>query len=162
MATLHLICGLIASGKTTYAQRLMAKNPALLLSVDEITLALDGILPPDRHDTATCRIKPLLLAKAYEALTAGLDVIFDWGFWQKEERSAMEAELRRRGTDHLWHYIDIPQERLAAQIAKRNEAVLRGECSAYFVDEGLMEKCISLFDAPTCEETDIRYIPPEE
>ena len=39
----------------------------------------------------------------------------------------MEAELRRRGTDHLWHYIDIPKERLAAQIAKRNEAVLRGE-----------------------------------
>lgn len=159
MATLHLICGTIASGKTTYARKLMAEKPALLLSVDEVTLALEGLLPPEKHDATTLRVKQLLLAKARQALAAGLDVIFDWGFWQKEERAAMEATLRRDGIEHLWHYVDISQEQLAKQIQKRNEAVLKGETSAYYVDEGLWQKCLSLFEAPDAGEIHIRYTP---
>lgn len=162
MATLHLICGIISSGKTTYARRMMTKKPALLLSVDEVTLALSGILPPDRHDAATVCIKQYLLQKAEGALAAGLDVIFDWGFWSAAERQAMEAHLQSAGIDRVWHYIDISEQRWAVQIAKRNEAVQRGETSAYYVDEGLKRKCTDLFEPPAREEIDVWYVPKAE
>jgi predicted kinase len=158
MATLHLICGTISSGKTTYARRMMAKSPALLLSVDEITLAIAPVLPPENHDPATVCVKRYLMEKAKEALAAGLDVIFDWGFWKAADRAAMEAELKELGIEHVWHYIDISKERWESQIARRNEEVERGETSAYFVDEGLKQKCIGWFEPPRRDEIDVWYV----
>ncbi len=162
MATLHLICGTISSGKTTYARRMMAEKPALLLSVDEVTLALAGVIPPDRHDAATDGVKQYLMAKAREALAADLDVIFDWGFWKKVDRAQMEATLAAERIAHVWHYIDISQSRWDAQIAKRNEAVRQGQTSAYLVDPGLKEKCLSWFEPPCREEIDVWYVPEDE
>ncbi|MBE5793732.1 MAG: ATP-binding protein [Clostridiales bacterium] len=161
MATLHLICGTISSGKTTYARRMMDENPALLLSVDEVTLALSSVIPPENHDLTTPLVKQWLMTKAKEAMAAGLDVIFDWGFWKKDERAAFEQALTAEGIPHVWHYIDISTKRWEAQIAKRNEAVQRGETSAYYVDEGLKEKCVSLFEPPCRDEIDIWYTPEE-
>lgn len=162
MATLHLICGTISSGKTTYARRMMAEKPALLLSVDEVTLALSSVIPPENHDPATVLVKAWLMEKAEEAMASGLDVIFDWGFWKQADRAEMEASLAAKGIDHVWHYIDVSKARWEAQIAKRNEAVVKGETSAYFVDEGLKEKCVSLFEPPCHEEIDVWYVPGDE
>lgn len=159
MATLHLICGTISSGKTTYARRMMAQKPALLLSVDEVTLALGSILPPERHDDATVCVKKYLMQKAEESLVAGLDVIFDWGFWRAAERRAMEAHLQCAGIEHVWHYIDISEERWEMYIAGRNESVQRGDICAYYVDEGLKQKCAGLFEPPLREEIDVWYLP---
>ena len=39
MSKVILTCGKICCGKTTYAQKLCKENNAILLSVDEITLA---------------------------------------------------------------------------------------------------------------------------
>ena len=161
MATLHLICGTISSGKTTYARRMMQQRPALLLSVDEVTLALSSVIPPENHDQTTPLVKKWLLEKAQEALAAGVDVIFDWGFWKKDERAEYERFLTAENIPHVWHYIDISTNRWEQQIAKRNEAVQRGETSAYYVDEGLKAKCVSWFEAPSREEIDVWYIPEE-
>ncbi|MBO5502815.1 MAG: ATP-binding protein, partial [Clostridia bacterium] len=122
MATLHLICGTISSGKTTYARRMMQQQPALLLSVDEVTLALSSVIPPENHDQTTPLVKKWLLEKAQEALAAGVDVIFDWGFWKKDERAEYERFLTAENIPHVWHYIDISTNRWEQQIAKRNEA----------------------------------------
>ena len=162
MATLHLICGTISSGKTTYARRMMAQKPALLLSVDEVTLALSSVIPPENHDMTTPLVKTWLLEKAREALAADLDVIFDWGFWKKADREEMESTLTCEKINHVWHYIDISEKRWNAQIAQRNAAVQRGETSAYFVDEGLKAKCVSWFEPPCREEIDVWYVPDEE
>ena len=161
MATLHLICGTISSGKTTYARRMMSEKPALLLSVDEVTLALSSVIPPENHDLTTPLVKQWLMSKAREALAAGLDVIFDWGFWKKADRLEMEQTLTAEGIPHVWHYIDISTARWEKQIAQRNEAVQRGETSAYFGDEGLKEQCVSWFEPPCREEIDVWYTPEE-
>lgn len=42
MAKVILICGKICSGKSTYAEQLRVQNNAVVLSTDEITLALFG------------------------------------------------------------------------------------------------------------------------
>ncbi len=159
MATMHLICGTISSGKTTYALQWMQKKPALLLSVDEVTLALAPVLPPDKHDTTTELVKQLLWTKAKEALAADLDVIFDWGFWKKADRTEMKQRLCAEGIQQVWHYIDVSGERWERRIAKRNAAVARKETSAYYVDDGLKAKCLGWFEAPSRDEIDIWYTP---
>ena len=50
MVKVILICGKICSGKTTYTKRLMKSNKAVLLSVDEIMLALFGQHIGEKHD----------------------------------------------------------------------------------------------------------------
>ena len=47
MGKVILICGKICGGKTTYAKSLIKANSAVLLSTDEITVALYG---PDAGD----------------------------------------------------------------------------------------------------------------
>src|SRR5689334_14656669 len=42
MATLHLICGLPGSGKTTLSRKLEQTLPALRLSADDLTIPLVG------------------------------------------------------------------------------------------------------------------------
>ena len=42
MAKVYMMCGRICSGKSTYAKALREMHHAVILSVDEITLALFG------------------------------------------------------------------------------------------------------------------------
>lgn len=42
MAKVIMVCGKICSGKSTYAECLRKKNNAVLLSIDEIMLAMFG------------------------------------------------------------------------------------------------------------------------
>ena len=50
MAKVILICGKICSGKSTYAEKLRMENKAVLLSIDEIMLALFGFYVGNKHD----------------------------------------------------------------------------------------------------------------
>ena len=55
MAKMILICGKLCSGKTTYAKQLCSKQNAILLSVDELMLAMYDPYLGDRHDEIGCR-----------------------------------------------------------------------------------------------------------
>ena len=78
MAKIMLICGKICSGKSTYAKRLAEKSKAILLSVDEITLALFGQHIGEKHDEIVRKTEEYLYNKAVEIIKLGVNVIFDW------------------------------------------------------------------------------------
>ena len=75
MPKAFLICGKICCGKTTYAQKLCNENNAVLLSVDEITLALFGQHCGDKHDEYVERTEKYLasvgLTGAFDKLISG-------------------------------------------------------------------------------------------
>ena len=50
MPKVILICGKICCGKTTYAKKLVKEQNTVLLSCDEITLALFGQYIGEKHD----------------------------------------------------------------------------------------------------------------
>ena len=50
VAKVYMMCGKICSGKSTHATELRALYHAVVLSVDEITLALFGQDAGDKHD----------------------------------------------------------------------------------------------------------------
>lgn len=86
MAKVFMVCGRLCSGKSTYAERLRKEHRAVILSVDEITLALFGQDAGEKHDDYARRARKYLYGKSLEILEMDINVILDWGFHTKQER----------------------------------------------------------------------------
>ena len=155
MPKVYLICGKICSGKSTYAEQLRIQNNAVLLSTDEITLALFGQHCGDKHDDYVERTHSYLFNKSLELIEVGINVILDWGFWMKEERDYAREFYNSRNIECEFHYIDISDETWKARLKKRNSAILTEETTAYYVDDGLAQKCASIFEMPNADEIDV-------
>lgn len=152
-----LLCGKICSGKSTYAERIRRQENAVVLSCDELMLAIFDPLLGDRHDVISERVQQYLYKKSLDIIEAGANVLLDWGFWQKKRRDAARAFYGEKGIPCEFHYIDISDENWQKNIAERNKAVSEGRSDAYFIDDGLAAKFESLFEAPSPEEMDVWY-----
>ena len=154
--TVHLLCGKIASGKSTYARRMQRKSPALLFSCDEL---VRQILPGDlgeAHDEILLRVKQYLFNKAAEAARCGVDVILDWGFWSREDRRFAAEFFVGQSIPVLRYYIAVSDAEWSRNIARRNTEIICSENQLdYSVDAGLLGKLESLFEEPSREEIDI-------
>lgn len=152
MAKVVLVGGRICSGKTTYARQLRG---AVLLSVDEVMLALFGQQVGEKHDEYARRTQDFLRDKSVELVEAGVDVVLDWGFWTKDSRQSMKRFYRERSVACEFHFIDPDVETWKKQIAQRNHRILEGGDDAYFIDENLLRKFESIFEAPEVAEVDV-------
>ncbi len=155
MAKAFLICGKICCGKSTYACHLRDENKGILLSVDEIMLALFGPYSGDNHDLFIKKIQEYLLEKSVEIIQGGNNAILDWGFWAKDKRVQVKKFYQSRNIKYEFHFIDVNDEEWKARIAQRNNAVLSGKAAAYPVDENLAAKFEDLFEFPAEDEIDV-------
>ena len=149
-----MTCGKICSGKSTYAEKLRTERKAVVLSVDEITLALFGGNAGDKHDDYVERTEKYLFEKSLDILENDTNVILDWGFWTKAERQYARDFYASHGIRTELHYIEISDEEWQIRINMRNFELLSGKISAYYVDEGLAAKASSIFEPPEKHECD--------
>jgi predicted kinase len=92
--TLFLLVGLPGAGKTTRARELEVERRALRLSPDEWMIPLYGDPDPDgMRDVLEGR----LIATALRVLEVGASVVLDFGFWGRDERSALRRLADARG-----------------------------------------------------------------
>lgn len=157
MAKVILICGKICSGKSTYAEQLRVQHNAVVLSTDEITLALFGQHCGDNHDDYVERTQNYLFNKSLELIEVGINVILDWGFWMKEERDYAREFYNSRNIACEFHYIDISNETWKVRLKKRNNAILAEETTAYYIDDNLAGKFASIFEVPDADEIDVVF-----
>ena len=158
MAKVMLICGKIASGKSVYSEKLCRRENAVMLSVDELVLSMLDSDLGEKHDEITGRVQAYLFGKSLEIVKAGANVLLDWGFWTRERRQAARDFYESRGVVCEFHYIDTPEPVWRRNIELRNRAVLAGDTSAYFVDEGLMKKLEAAFEPPRPDEIDVWFV----
>lgn len=156
MAKVIMTCGKICSGKSTYAARLRREINAVLLSIDEIMLAMFGQYVGEMHDEYVARTEKYLFGKSLEIINSGINVVLDWGVWTKDERAEAREFFKSRGIGYELHYIDVSDEVWRERIAKRNRAVSEGKLDAYYVDENLAAKFGAIFELPADEEIDVR------
>ena len=156
------MCGKICSGKSTYAQQLRRKHRAVILSVDEITLALFGRNVGAEHDSYVEKAEAYLYRKSLEILKTGISVILDWGFWTKQERAYARAFYAGKGIQNELHYIDIDSAEWERRRQKRNADVLANFTDAYYVDDGLAAKFEAIFEIPEQGEIDVRVSQEQE
>lgn len=155
MAKVILICGRICSGKSTYAERLRVENKAVLLSIDEIMLAMFGLYVGDKHDEYVERTEKYLFDKSVEIIENGINVIFDLGLWTRDERKYAKEFYSTRGIEHEIHYLNISDAIWKERLDKRNRAVAAGELTAYPVDDNLAAKFGAIFEMPDRDEIDV-------
>ncbi len=161
MAKVILLCGKLCCGKSTYASAICREHRAVTLSIDELMLALFGPYTGERHDLYAARAEAFLLGKSVELVQAGLDVVLDWGPWQKEKRAEIRAFYAGRGIPFELHYLKIDDATWRARIETRNRAVARGKCGAYPVDGNLLTKFESRYEPPDPTEVDV-WVPCKE
>ncbi len=155
MAAVYLICGKLCCGKSTYAKTLLAAHKAVVLSADEIMLAVFGLYAGEKHDEYAANVRAYLFGKSLELIRADVSVVLDWGFWTKAGRDEAKAFYRSRGIECQLHYLDIGDEVWRARISQRNRSVMAGETTAYIVDSALAAKFAARFEPPSKEEVDV-------
>ena len=159
MAKIIAICGKICCGKSYYANQIKEKENAVILSCDELTKDLFDNNLGDKHDEMALRIWSYFKKKSVELVNAGCNVILDWGFWSSENRRSLTEFCRSQNVQCEWHYIDVDDQTWNKNIEERNCRILSGEGgSDYYLDEGLLQKLLSFWEAPCKEEIDVWYV----
>ncbi len=80
------------------------------------------------------------------------------GFWSLENRRSLTEFCCSQNVPCEWHYINVGDQTWHQNIEERNRRVLNGEGgSDYYLDEGLMSKLLSMWEAPTKDEIDVWY-----
>jgi predicted kinase len=104
---IFLIVGLPGAGKTTRAKELETSESALRLTPDEWQIALFGSEnPPDQRD----RVEGKLVELGMRAAELGVNVVFDFGLWAKDERSALRWIADTLGVASQVVYLDVEDE----------------------------------------------------
>lgn len=158
MGKVYLICGKICSGKTYYAKALKDKYNAVILSTDEVTYDLINNEQGEFYNVFAQRVNNYLKKKAAEICKAGANVILDWGFWTKKNRIDISEYLKSCEVSYEWHYIDADDDTWNRNIEERNKRIEEGNGgSDFYVDEGLLNKLLSMFEVPDKSEIDVWY-----
>lgn len=158
MAKVIAICGKICAGKTYYSARLKEKENAVVLSLDEVTKELFDNDLGEKHDEMTRRICNYFKKKSAELVNVGCTVILDWGFWRVKDRKSLAEFCRTQNIPLEWHYIDVDENTWHKNIEERNRRIISGAGgSDYYLDEGLMGKLLSRWEAPSEDEIDVWY-----
>lgn len=152
MPKVLIMCGKICSGKSTYAEKLKLENKAVILSVDELTLALFENQAGEKLDFYVEKLKEYFLKKSLDIVEAGADVILDWGFWTKKERDYAREFYDSRNISYQFYYMNVGIDEWKKRILKRNQEIKREQLEAYPIDKGLLSKVEKMFKEPDRKE----------
>lgn len=158
MSKLIAICGKICSGKSFYANNILANENAVILSVDELTFFVSNNLQGENYNRLAENVKEYLKTKAVELIKKGISVIFDWGFWTRESRRSLTEFCKLKDIDIEWHFVDISDEDWEINIEERNNKILSGiKDYNFYIDDGLKDKCLFLWEKPESNEINVLY-----
>ncbi len=115
-ATMLLMVGLPAAGKTTRATELAAAHRALRLTPDSWMVPL---FADPMADGKRFVLEGRLISVALQALRLGTSVVLDFGLWGRDERSALRWLARSTGASCRVVYLPVDEDVQLARIAHR-------------------------------------------
>ena len=124
--TLHLVCGKIASGKSTLTARLASAPQTVLISEDSLLAQLYPGQIASLADYVACaaRLRAAIAPLALQLLQAGVSVVLDFPANTPASRAWMRALFQQAGTPHVLHYLDVPDDECKARLRQRNASGL--------------------------------------
>jgi predicted kinase len=153
-ATVYLIVGLPRAGKTSRAKELEISASALRLTPDEWQIMLFGDQnPPDLRDL----VEGKLIQLGMRAAELGINVVFDFGFWGMDERSALRWIAGTVGARSQVVYLPIDDEEQRRRVTNRF-ATTPGE--TFHMSDVELEQWRAQFQAPDEDELRGARIPP--
>lgn len=124
--TLHLVCGKIASGKSTLSARLASAAHTVRISEDSLLAQLYPGQIASLADYVACaaRLRAAIAPLALQMLQAGMSVVLDFPANTPASRAWMRELFQQAGTPHVLHYLDVPDDTCKARLRLRNESGL--------------------------------------
>ena len=121
MATIHIVHGYIAFGKTTLAKKLAAELPAVHLDADDWIEKLYGKnLSESEFDSKAGIVVVFLWEIAAKIINAGADVVMDIGPWSKQMRQDVIRVARQITNDVVFHTIILDPKIARERLIQRN------------------------------------------
>jgi predicted kinase len=123
-ATLHMICGKIAAGKSTLAARLTVRPGTIRISEDAWLACLykDEQKTIEDYVRNSRRLREVMGDHIVALLEAGLSVVLDFPANTPARRQWMRSLFERAGADHRLHFLDVPDDVCKARLRARNAA----------------------------------------
>jgi predicted kinase len=121
MATLYLICGKIASGKTTLARQLAAEHGAAIICEDEWLVRLEANIESfDDFVIQARRLRAAMTPHVVQLLRLGTSVVLDCPANTPNDRAWMRSLFEAAHADHELHVIDAPDDLCKTRLRSRN------------------------------------------
>ncbi|WP_226501514.1 ATP-binding protein [Pseudomonas sp. MWU16-30322] len=120
--TLHLMCGKIASGKSTLAQSLAEQHGALVLSEDQWLSRLYPEQIKSVADYVRCarQIRGVLGPLVIDVLTAGVSVVLDFPANTVADRQWLRGLADTAKVPHCLHYLAVDDDTCRTRLHARN------------------------------------------
>ncbi|MBW6495626.1 MAG: ATP-binding protein [Burkholderiaceae bacterium] len=122
LPTLHLLCGKIASGKSTLTAELGSLDGTVVIAEDEwlSNLFPEEISSVSDYVRCTSRLRKIVGPHVSSLLNAGVSVVLDFQANTIESRSWMRSILEHTNAAHKLHVLDVPDEVCMARLRARN------------------------------------------
>ena len=122
--TLHLLCGKIASGKSTLARGLAAAPDTVLISEDDWLSRLypDEIATLEDYVRCARRLRGVMSDHVASLLRAGVSVVLDFPANTVESRQDLRRIFETAGAAHCLHVLDLPDDLCKTRLRDRNAA----------------------------------------
>lgn len=148
--TLHILCGKIASGKSTFAAQLAAAPGTVLVAEDTW---LNALFAEELHslvDYVRCstKLRSAMGRHVAAMLDAGVSVVLDFPANTVAQRGWVRGILRGVEVAHQLHVFNVPNEVCLARLRARNAA---GD-HPFAVTEAQFRQFANYFAAPTPDE----------
>lgn len=138
MSTFHFVVGIVGSGKSTYAKKLVAELNATLVSSDDIRLEVCGdMTDQSKNSFIFTRVIP-------DRITAGLssgDVVYDATNVSRKARKDVCALAKGLGAKVVAHVLQTPFEECYRRNSARVERV---------VPDFVIDRQIAAYQEPDC------------
>lgn len=121
-ATLHLMCGKIAAGKSTLTRRLADASGTVLLSEDHLLARLypGELIAVADYVRCSARLRDAIGPHVQALLRAGVSVVLDFPANTLKTRAWARSLFERAEADHRLHYLCVPDEVCRQRLRARN------------------------------------------
>lgn len=147
MAILFMICGRIASGKSTLAQQLAERPATILISQDRLMAALypGEIGTMEDYARVAPRLRTAMGSLIADMLRSGVSVVLDWPANTVRMRAWMQSILVASRADHELHLLEPEDGERRRRLSQRNAS----GAHEYVVDDATLALFDRLFEPPT-------------
>lgn len=152
--TLHMVCGPVGAGKTTYARTFAREHRACLFVIDEWMAALFMMDAPAPIALAWAlprveRCEAQVWSTVRALAEVGVDAVVELGFFTRDQRDRCRATAAAAGLAVRLHSLGTPREVRRERVRARNRG---GETLTVQVDDGMFEWAEGYYQALGADE----------